>query len=437
VKALKLRTGTLKRKRPDGAVYREPVYKLDDRGGTSDKRWTFPRTPEGKARGEAKVEELLRARLLEQDQPLLNPMVDRDAILGPVTEHEDKTRTVGGYARAWLDHRGGRIRTRRSREDLFALHIGSFELGGGRTLGETKVRDITRGHVRLLVVSKREGKDGTPALAPNTCRLIFRVLDAMLATAVADGILIRHPVDRDLKRELRAHFRRDARQEKVKAFTEEHARHFLAVAREHSELYPLYATGFLAGLRLGELCGLQLDDDHDGIREGKRVRLLHVERQLGQECSMRDPHPGEVKHGVRDVDVARDLGKLFDTLKADRPKLAMARAWRPIPKWAFATCNGTPYSQRNVLRDFGRTLGLAGLTEQGYTPHSMRHAFATFHIARGRGPQWVKQQMGHSSIKVTFDLYGDWFRLHDQQAADEMGAALLGDGGNTAGNMGS
>ena len=90
---------------------------------------------------------------------------------------------------------------------------------------------------------------------------MFRVFDTILSTAVADGILFRHPIDRDLKRELRTHWKRDPRDEQIKAFTEEQARKFLATAEQVSDLYPLYVTGFLAGLGLGELCGLQFDDD--------------------------------------------------------------------------------------------------------------------------------------------------------------------------------
>jgi len=140
---------------------------------------------------------------------------------------------------------------------------------------------------------------------------------------------------------------------------------------------------------------------------------------------MLDPQPGSPKGRIRDVNVGKDLGALFDELKAERKKQALARAWRPVPPWASVTSNGTPYSQRNVLRDFSRVLRLAGLDEYEYTPHSMRHHFACFHIARGKSPKWIQQQMGHSSIAVTLDIYGDWFKLHDQQAADDMGAALL------------
>jgi hypothetical protein len=41
--------------------------------------------------------------------------------------------------------------------------------------------------------------------------------------------------------------------------------------------------------------------------------------------------------------------------------------------------------------------------------------------------------MGHTSLKVTLDVYGDWFTLHDQAAADDLGTALVG---NKIGNTG-
>src|SRR5262249_60124202 len=52
---------------------------------------------------------------------------------------------------------------------------------------------------------------------------------------------------------------------------------FLAAARDVSKLARLYEVGFLAGLRLGELTGRQLDDIV-GAASGKRK--LRVERQF-------------------------------------------------------------------------------------------------------------------------------------------------------------
>jgi integrase len=95
------------------------------------------------------------------------------------------------------------------------------------------------------------------------------------------------------------------------------------------------------------------------------------------------------------------------------------------------TSNGTPYGQGDVRGDFTRVLERAGLGELGFSPHSMRHTFACLHIAAGRNPKWIQQQLGHAKITITYDIYGDHFDLHDGQAAGDLGATLLG---NTAGN---
>ena len=41
--------------------------------------------------------------------------------------------------------------------------------------------------------------------------------------------------------------------------------------------------------------------------------------------------------------------------------------------------------------------------------HDMRHFFASQLIANGETPAFVRDQMGHYSIKVTFDTYGHLF----------------------------
>jgi integrase len=148
--------------------------------------------------------------------------------------------------------------------------------------------------------------------------------------------------------------------------------------------------------------------------------------------SMITPLPGPTKSGATPwVDVGRDVGGLLDRIKADRAKLALAHAWRPVPPWLFVTGNGRPFDHATVRKDFGRMLRVAGLDGLELSPHSMRHSFACWHIAEGRNPKWIQQQLGHASITITFDIYGDHFKLHDTEAADALGEGLLG---NTAGN---
>ena len=328
-----------------------------------------------------------------------------------------------------------RPKTFRSVKDALEQHVLSFVVGPGpHTIGERRVRDWHRRWLPLLAEAKRR-----TGYARDSVRIMVQAGSALVAQAIEDELLRHHPVDPAARKRIRAALKAttDEQQEPVRAFEPDEARAFLTAARADTALVSMYTTGFLAGLRLGELCGLTLDDDHMMVVRGQHLRQLRVERQLGQDqASIRDPRPTRPKSAAscREVNVGRDLGAVFDVIKADRKRLALERGWRPVPPWMFVTGNGTPYSERNVERDFQRILGKAGLADRGLTPHSMRHTFAVTHILEGGAgiAKWLQQQMGHSSIKITFDTYGKWFNLVDHAQADKIAARLLS--GDTAGD---
>jgi integrase len=56
--------------------------------------------------------------------------------------------------------------------------------------------------------------------------------------------------------------------------------------------------------------------------------------------------------------------------------------------------------------------------------HDCRHTFASLLIAAGENPKSVQEFMGHSSIKVTFDLYGHLFPGSRDEARTRMDAYL-------------
>lgn len=63
-----------------------------------------------------------------------------------------------------------------------------------------------------------------------------------------------------------------------------------------------------------------------------------------------------------------------------------------------------------------------------YGMHSLRHACASLWIESGYNPKQIQKLMGHSSIKVTFDVYGHLFAddAAEAQAAADVQAKLLG-----------
>jgi integrase len=88
---------------------------------------------------------------------------------------------------------------------------------------------------------------------------------------------------------------------------------------------------------------------------------------------------------------------------------------------------------RNVLDNAGKpVLGDDGepktVPEGRFGMHSLRHACTSLWIESGYNPKQIQRLMGHSSIKVTFDVYGHLFADADadQRAAEKIQMKLLG-----------
>lgn len=52
--------------------------------------------------------------------------------------------------------------------------------------------------------------------------------------------------------------------------------------------------------------------------------------------------------------------------------------------------------------------------------HALRHSFASLPLQNGESLTYVKEQMGHSSINVTVDIYGHLVSGGNRQAVDKL-----------------
>ena len=95
-----------------------------------------------------------------------------------------------------------------------------------------------------------------------------------------------------------------------------------------------------------------------------------------------------------------------------------------------AACRRRGYSghviPKTMRRRFGSTLGRAELPAH-FTPHCMRHTYATLLLSDGVSPVYVQQQLGHASIGVTVNRYGKWIRVAEKAAdrLDDTASAAL------------
>ena len=81
--------------------------------------------------------------------------------------------------------------------------------------------------------------------------------------------------------------------------------------------------------------------------------------------------------------------------------------WKTLPPWVFCTRSGKPLEPHNVRKVFRRVLKAAELP-QHFTPHCLRHTFASLMLQAGESALYVQEQLGHASITLTVDTYGKW-----------------------------
>ena len=72
----------------------------------------------------------------------------------------------------------------------------------------------------------------------------------------------------------------------------------------------------------------------------------------------------------------------------------------------------------NLRKLFNRLLTDAKLRRVRF--HDLRHSFASMLLQNGEPLTYVKEQMGHSSIKVTVDIYGHLVPGGNRQAVDRL-----------------
>jgi integrase len=145
-------------------------------------------------------------------------------------------------------------------------------------------------------------------------------------------------------------------------------------------------------MRLGELLALQWRDI-DWHGKFILVRRSYMRRRLNHTKSGKQ----------RRVDMSSQLIVALKELHLARKKEALESGIGRVEEFIFHR-NGTPIAQNSIRYPFKRILEKAGLRE--IRLHDIRHTYASLLFSDGASPVFVKEQMGHSSIQITADIYG-------------------------------
>jgi integrase len=206
-------------------------------------------------------------------------------------------------------------------------------------------------------------------------------------------------------------------------------RHFLWAARPR---------GCQARQTVHLLCG----DARYWLRPGEAVALmwkdfdpmkstLTIQRSFGDVGEHHDFKPTKTAKG-RQIKLPENLTKL---LLEHKEKQAFSS------HLIFPTVNNTPYNERNIVnRHFKPLLEKAKLGEyltvknskgedtlkftSPYRLYDLRHTHATLLLKAGVNPKIVSERLGHSSVRITLDIYSHVLPGMQDEAASKLDLML-------------
>jgi len=288
----------------------------------------------------------------------------------------------------WLGSRGSvKRRTRESDEAAWRNYIAP-------RFGNWPVASITAAEVSGWV-----GSLVVRGLAPSTATRALATLRSVLAFAVADA-RIQHNVAAVVHAPTSGRVRREGQIltiEELRALTR-------ACKGRYRDVVPMLA---LAGLRWGELAGLQVGDRVSVPGPGLRLRRTVLASGGGGALYL-----DTLKNNrARTVPLVLELVPVVDRWSAGKAPDA----------WLFDAPQGGPLWESNWKRSVGWNAATSAVGVPGFRVHDLRHTAASVWLAAGADPKVVQRVLGHATAAMTMDLYGHMIDANLWQAAQLVG----------------
>jgi integrase len=222
--------------------------------------------------------------------------------------------------------------------------------------------------------------------APSTVKRIYTVLFNALEQAFYNEMIVKNPAKLTKLPKIKPKM--------IKVFTLEQQISFQKKAQDY-RLYEAFIVNLDTGLRRGELLALQWDDvdfKKEKISINKNIVQAKNENTGKYEIVVQDT-PKTVKSN-RDVPLTNRSLALLKKLKVKQQSKS------PI---VFCSQKGTYINPENYTRTFNKILKKAEL--KGFSPHCLRHSYATRCFEEGVPLKTVSDILGHSKTGITSDIY--------------------------------
>ncbi len=279
------------------------------------------------------------------------------------------------------------------------------------TTGRMKVKGIRQIDITNTLNSLNESGQSYSSLTRYA-----GVLSLMFDDAVSNGLAGSNPAKGALKVR-----KRETKEKRV--LTEQEEQRFIEFVKNGSNYKgyaPMFIAGFGTGMRIGEILSLtwkDIDFKNGSISVDKTLCKVSDYVKQGGKTYFTITTP-KTKNSIRDVPM---LGKVRETLleqRKDRDKLN-AISIDGYKDFVFTGRTGNVFYSENIRTAIKRIVGRINKAEaaaagaegrepvvfEAFSPHCMRHTFATRCYEKGVKEKVVQKILGHSKIDMTLNVY--------------------------------
>lgn len=283
------------------------------------------------------------------------------------------------------------------RHSTYRQYVGHLEKHLKPFLGDIQINRINYDSVEKFITHSLEHGVSIPTL-----KKILINLRAIPTYACRKRYIDYNPV-RDIEKP-KGHSEHD-KNEELNILNPKQIRTLLNITKE-LKYNTLFVAAVMTGLRQGELLGLKWSD-FDWFNN-----QVYVNRTYNHFCF----YEPKTKTSKRIIDLAPPL-----VVQLKKWKLACPPSELEL---VFPNENRKPMSALNMYnRKFLPALKKAGLRRIRF--HDLRHTYASIQIDLGANSKYLQKQMGHSSIKITMDIYGHLMKDVNKEAASRLGEAIF------------
>jgi len=313
--------------------------------------------------------------------------VDRLA-RSPLTSARSSKTTLNEYLQEWLKTIEATFQYK-----TWELYSGIVNNHISPNIGNLKLSKVRVSDVKHLLQSTLR------SIGSRVRQQTYVVLHKAFENAIDEELLSTNPC--------RKRFKPRHRNAEHRVLSKSEAQRFLEAAKS-GDYYLLFYLAIASGMRQGEIFGLRWDCvDFDNASIFVRANLT---RDKDKNPVLSPPKASR----TRRVDISTKLVAMLRQHKREQ---------YPLGPWVFTDINGEPLRKDNFVRSvFHPQLAKAGIERIRF--HDLRHTSATLSLANGDNVKVVAEKLGHSSPKMTLDVYTHAVPTLQRESAERMDTLL-------------